>query len=114
MLPAGLEGAIQALVRSISSRDWDGALAQCVKSRLTQSDLEKAIQDYGRTVIIPPSEGSFAFDAVPLEGVGVPTWSVRAPLLTQEEGRSDLTLEVTIAFGSDGPPLLELDDLRVL
>jgi hypothetical protein len=113
MLPIEVLAALQRLMRSISIGDFHAALAQCAKSRLTEDDLRKVIQEYGRTLITPPSKGDYALDAVPLNNVNVSTWSVRAPLWTQEEGRSDLSLETTITLGSNGV-LLELDDLRVL
>jgi hypothetical protein len=42
-----------------------------------------------------------------------PTWSVRAPLWSREEGRSDLTLELTISRDG-GRWNVEIDDLHVL
>ena len=77
----------------------DGAF----KSRLTGDDLRNVIRNYGRKVVSPPPDAYNKLDAVQVTGATVPTWSVRAPLWTEEEGRSDLTLELTIAVGPGAP-----------
>ena len=47
-------------------------------------------------------------------GAEPPAWSVVVPLWTREEGRSDLTAELTLTESSAGEIDLELDDLHVL
>jgi hypothetical protein len=95
--------------------DYESAVKVCIKSRLTSEDLRTIIRDYGRKLVSPPAEVYNKLDAIQVKDASVPTWSVRAPLWTKEEGRSDLTLELTIIvmLGS-GPPSIALDDLRVL
>ena len=93
--------------------DYDLLVERCVKSRLTSDDLRTVIREYGRKIVSPPADAYKDLDVVQVKGTVVPTWSVRAPLWTEEEGRSDLTLELTIAVGA-GAPRVELDDLHVL
>lgn len=50
---------------------------------------------------------------IELTARAVPTWSVEADVWTAEEGASDLTLQLTVAFEPDGP-LVETDGLNVL
>jgi hypothetical protein len=97
----------------LAREDYESAVKRCTKSRLTVDDLRAVIRDYGRKVVSPPPDAYKELDAVPVSGATVPTWSVRAPLWTEEEGRSDLTLQLKIAFES-GTPSIELDDLEVL
>jgi hypothetical protein len=52
-------------------------------------------------------------DIVRIAGSVPPAWSVRANLWTKEEGRSDLTLELTIRQVENSYEV-ELDDLHVL
>jgi hypothetical protein len=80
---------------------------------LTSDDLRTAIRDYRRKLVPSPADAYDKFDAVQVKGAAVPTWSVGVSLWTEAEGRSDLTLELTIALGS-GAPDIELDDLHVL
>jgi len=79
---------------------------------MTSTDLSHVIRDYGCAVVEPPAEAIESLDAVEVERAPLPTWSVRLPVWTTE-GRSDLTLELTIAIGPSGPEV-ELDDLHVL
>jgi len=101
------------MVNQLARGDYESLVGQSVKSRLTSDDLRAVIRDYGRKLVSPPSDAYKNLDAVQVKGAAVPTWSVRAPLWTEEEGRSDLTLELTIAV-SPGAPTVELDDLHVL
>jgi hypothetical protein len=40
-------------------------------------------------------------------------WSIAMPLWSKEEGRSDLTVEITV-IEREGGELVELDDIHVL
>ena len=108
-----LRSTVREMMDQLAREDYESAVKRCVKSRLTSDDLRTVIRDYGRKVVPPPLDAYGKLDAVQVRGAAVPTWSVRAPLWTEEEGRSDLTLELTIALGS-GAPSIELDDLQVL
>jgi hypothetical protein len=100
-------------VDQVARGEYESLMARCAKSRLTIDDLRIAIRDYGCTLVSPPSDAYENLDAVQVSDAAVPTWSVRVPLWTSEEGRSDLTLELTIALGT-ARPSIEIDDLHVL
>jgi len=51
-------------------------------------------------------------DVVELAPPGTQAWSVRVPLWTVEEGRSDLQLLLTVAMVG-GSPSVEIDDFLV-
>jgi hypothetical protein len=108
-----LSSTTRDLAELLARGDYDSVVGRCVKSRLTSHDLRTVIRDYGRKLVSPPVDAYKNLDEVQLSGAAVPTWSVRAPLWTAEEGRSDLTLELTIALGA-GEASVELDDLHVL
>ena len=108
-----LRSATREIVDRLAEGNYESAIKQCAKSRLTSDDLQTVIFDYGRTVISPPRDAYTMLDVVEVKGTAVPTWSVSAPLWTVEEGRSDLTLELTISLQADVPNI-ELDDLHVL
>jgi hypothetical protein len=113
MASAELESIVHRIATQLASGDFDGTIAECSASRLRAEDLSKVIQEYGRTFVQPPTNAYAALDAVAVRGTALPTWSVRAPMWSEEEGRSDLTLELTIA--QDGQRWnVELDDLHVL
>jgi hypothetical protein len=113
MVSTNLESIVRRLVTQLASGEFDRTVAECSASRLTASDLRQVIKDYGRTLVAPPVDAYAELDTVAVRNAGLPTWSVRAPLWSKEEGRSDLTVELTIA--QDGERWnVELDDLHVL
>jgi hypothetical protein len=80
--------------------------------RLSASQLEEAVRQYGRTLRLPP-DGQLKLDVIQVTGRMPPTWSTRCDLWTHEEGRSDLTLELTVVDEAAGPSI-EIDNLHVL
>ena len=81
--------------------------------RLTANEMAKAIADYGRTLVPPPQDGFKLMNVVEIKEAQPKRWSVAIPLWTKEEGRSDLTVEMTIVERED-TFLIELDDIHVL
>jgi hypothetical protein len=108
-----LQSIVREMVDQLAHGDYESVVQRCAKSRLTSNDLRTVIRHYGRMLVSPPNDAYQNLDAVTVRAAEVPTWSVRAPLWTEEEGRSDLTLELTVALGPDKPNV-ELDDLHVL
>ena len=108
-----LLSTVRTLVEQLAKGDYDRLISGCVQSRLASEDLRQVIQSYGRKLVAPPINAYQQLDAVQIKGADVPSWSVRVPVWTEEEGRSDLTLELTIALSSEGLRV-ELDDLHVL
>jgi hypothetical protein len=82
--------------------------------RLTESMLRSAIEDYGRTLVMPPPSCLATLDVVSISGARPAAWSVRVDLWTAEEGRSDLSLECTISARPEGGLSIEVDNLHVL
>jgi hypothetical protein len=104
--------AIQ-VIDQLAQGEYKALVQQCAQSRLTSKDLEIVIGDYGKKLVSPPRDAYKKLDAIQVKDAIVPTWSVRVPLWTAEEGRSDLTLELTICLTPD-KPIIKLDDLHVL
>jgi hypothetical protein len=80
--------------------------------RLSAQEMAKAISDYGRELVLPPDDAFGLMDVVEVQNVQPPRWSITMPLWTLEEGRSDLSLELTLIGGQ--PIAVELDDIHVL
>lgn len=104
---------VRDAVEQLVHGEYESLVQESTKSRLSADDLRAVITAYGRTPVSPPSDAYEELDLVQITRAAVPTWSVRAPLWTMEEGRSDLTLELVIALGP-GRSSMELDDLHVL
>ena len=86
-------------------------LTNCV--RLTGEQIEAAVAEYGRTICEPPISLFEMVDTTKVSAAVLPTWSVVVPLWTVEEGRSDLSLELTIVIKGNGV-VVEFDDIHVL
>ncbi len=83
-------------------------------SRLSAAELAAAIEDYGRTLtpVLPNSLDDL--DIVELEDAETPTYHVVVELWTEEEGRSDLTLELLLTDRYGGAYDIEIRNLHVL
>lgn len=108
-----VQAATAKIANLIADGQYAGAVQACSSSRLTEADVARVMSEYGRTFVRLPANFSDYLDSVLIEGLSRPTWSIRAPLWTIEEGRSDLTLELTVADGIEGLSV-ELDDLKVM
>ena len=108
-----LKVTARSLAERLARGEYEAVVAESSASRLTADELRDVVREYGRTLVAPPEAAYQALDAVAVRGATHPTWSVRAPLWTKEEGRSDLTLELTVVLKEDRPSF-ELDDLHVL
>ena len=53
-------------------------------------------------------------DSIPVQNAQPLAWSVVVPLFTREEGRSDLSLELTVTELQEGSVGIQVDDLHVL
>lgn len=108
-----LAAATKGLVDQLVLRKYDELVRGCFRSRLTAGDIQRAIEEYGCTISCPPESAYDAMDVVRILHSSPPAWSVWMPLWTEEEGRSDLTLGLTISWDASGP-MVELDELHVL
>ena len=113
MVSQALTSICREMVDFLVRKEYELAVERCSTSRLSSEVLRDVVADYGRRLVSPPSEAYRDLDAIALKGTPVQTWSVAVPLWSEEEGRSDLTLELTIALSSSGARV-EIDDLHVL
>jgi hypothetical protein len=105
---------LKQLVAWLVNGDFAAAEARCEGVRLSADAMKKAIEEYGRRLVMPPEESFANPDAVRVTNADRPTWSVRVDLWTKEEGRSDLSVECTICERDDQSLDLEIDDIHVL
>ena len=82
--------------------------------RLSAEQLQEAVEEYGHILVLPPDEKFEQIDLIEILNSSPRKWSVRFDLWTEDEGRSDLTLEFTL-IEQEGEMLgVELDNLHVL
>lgn len=83
------------------------------ETRMTAEDIARVIQDYGKVVVPCPEPIEDVIDIVEVTGRARPTWSVVVPLHTQEEGRSDLSVELTVVELDQNEFQVTLENLHV-
>jgi hypothetical protein len=81
---------------------------------LTSQDVDIAIHKYGRTLVPLPDQAYSLLDVVPVSDSQPQRWSVVVPLWSEEEGRSDLSLTITVEDVDGQDYVVEIDDLHVL
>jgi hypothetical protein len=108
-----LHSAVRRIVEHLVRGEYARVVEDAAVSRLTADDLRGAISDYGKTLVMPPDSMIPQMDVVTVTGTDRPTWSVWVPLWSREDGRTDLTLALTVT--DDGHRLrVEVDDLHGL
>ena len=103
---------IRSLVDTLVQGHFDQLEHDGRSGRLSAHELQEALHAYGRTLITLPDEAFRLTEAYPVAGQYA-TWAVDVPLWTAEEGRSDLTLSLTVCDDQKGVHL-EIDDLHTL
>lgn len=112
-----LENRIVVLLKQVITWLVSGdylAVEACSRGvRLSADMMRQAIEEYGRSLIVPPDAVFSDIDIIRVTNADVPTFSIRLDLWTIEEGRSDLTLECTV-IDKAGVFEIEIDDIHVL
>lgn len=111
-----IEPILRSIMGLLAAKDYEGLFAKYPKSLGAADGLREAVDEYGRTIVLPPFEAGYSrvINSFPVHGAGeIPTWKVDAPVWTAEEGRSDLTLKLEVVFGPEEPEVV-VRDLRVL
>jgi hypothetical protein len=105
-----MRDAVSDLVDALVLARYQELAADGRAGRNTADELERAVREHGRTLVAMPEEAWALVNVYRLEdGAGV---ALEVPLWTAEEGRSDLTLAVTLSE-RDGVVAIEIDDLHV-
>jgi hypothetical protein len=107
-----IKSAVIELVGLLAHQRYDDVAKITRSTRLTASEIEGAVRDYGRHLVFPPEEAFEALDVVPISD-SPGSYSVQMRLFTAEEGESDLSLDLTLKFGN-AATVIELNDIHVL
>ena len=106
---AAVRGVIDLLVRG----DFETALRATRNSRVSADELRRAVAEYGRTLATPEASWWSKVHVTPIESVEGSLY-VAAPMWTEEEGRSDLTLELRLTPIAPSAYEVAVEDLHVL
>jgi hypothetical protein len=111
-MSAAAVDAIRRLVDDLVAGNYTALESDGRIGRLTKDELTRAITDYGRTLVASPGSSADEGDVYPSDDVPG-RFAIDIPLWTAEEGRSDLTLSLTVVDSDDGPSVW-IDDVHVL
>ena len=112
-MDANLISRVREVVELLVGRRYEEIAHITHGQRLESKSIESAIREYGRKLILPPLEKFDQLDVIQIKKKDPPGWSVRMQLWTQEEGPSDLSIELTL-IKNGNEYLVELDDIHVL
>lgn len=101
------------LVQQLSTGNFEEALRNAPRSRVNAEQLRNAVLEYGRTLIPIPADSYELIDYIAYLGSNPIQWSVVVPLFTKEEGRSDLSLELSLIEQATGGYQIQIDNIHV-
>jgi hypothetical protein len=94
--------------------DYD-AIAKLTKGvRLQAMHIKDTVEEYEKTLILPPDTAYDNLDIIEIENSVPRKWSIRFDLWTKEEGRSDLSIELTLIDSEEDLMIVELDNIHTL
>ena len=112
-MPNRLETPVREVLALLAEKRYPELESLTCGVRMKADDISTAVADYGRTIIAPPYEAFQLMDVVEVKSTVPPRWSITVPVWTKEEGRSDLSVELTVIEDGDAFRV-ELDDIHVL
>ena len=108
-----VESGVRDVMALLAGKNYQDLERFTRGTHLSAADIARAIQDYGKTVVPCPEPIEDVLDIGEVAGATSPTWSVVVPVYTREEGRSDLSVELTIVELGGERYGIALDNIRV-
>lgn len=95
----------------LAAKDYSSLEIWTSGERLSATDIDNAVKEYGGTIKKIDEYDCSKLDIVKVTGKD--EYSVYIPIYTDEEGISDLTMEMSI-ISPNGRPLVSIDNIHVL
>ena len=111
---AAMQTAIETAVGVLVIGDFVGLEKLSQGRRLTAEEIRQAVAEYGHQLVAPPSFDAMRPNVVAVAGSSPPRYSAVVDLWSADEGRSDLSLELTLVRRSTGLFDIEVDTVHVL
>lgn len=87
---------VQEIIKLLAKEEYEVLATASKGVRLSAEEIQEAVAAYGGRIVMPPEVTYALCDVIEIELPGPRQWSVNFDLWTEEEGRSDLTLELTL------------------
>lgn len=104
--------AVRTVVQDLVARRFEALVTRTSGIRLSAEEIEEGIDECYGTLVEPPESAYEAIDSIEVEGASPKRWSVRFDLRTQEEGLSDVSIELTV-IDVGGDSRVELDNIHI-
>jgi hypothetical protein len=105
---------VEEIYELLVSGDYEALESMTRGLRLSAEDVRVAVHNYPYVLRRWPSGQPMFIDVVEVTGSNPKCWSIRADAYTDEEGRSDLSMELTLIESHPGELDVEFDGLHVL
>jgi hypothetical protein len=114
MEPTKATRTIEHVIRLLVARDYEALLLFAPSPGINANDLRSAAAQYFAQLIFPPIALEQLMNVVEVLNLQPKTWYVGIDMWTQEEGRSDLTLEMHFQEAAGDFYSVKIDGLHVL
>lgn len=111
---AARNAVIGQLVVRLAAGEYEEVVRLAPRSRISAQEMEAAVRQYGQHLVSLPAQAYELIDYVAVRNTTPSEWSVVVPLFTEEEGRSDLSLELSMVEVKPCNFEVQVDDIHVL
>ena len=109
-----MEATVIKVLTLLAAKDYVQLAEFGGGKRMAASDIRRAMAGYPFEASVPSGSIAEFLDIVEVRGSFPRRWSVCCPVWTKEEGRSDLTVEMTVTETEGELYAIELDGIHVL
>lgn len=102
---------LNRIITLLVSKEYEELTNEIDCQGLSSSDILAIIEDFGETLVVPKLE---QLEELNIIDIDENEWAIDFDLWTQESGKSDLTIQLTIKRNSDKSLDIKLDDIHVL
>ena len=106
-----IEQTIKEIYTLLCDKKYEELASLTNHTRLSSDEIKNSILDYGRQLIQYPK--NIEFDVIEVTNSNPKEFSIWAPIYTQEEGLSDLSVELTLIEESDMKYKVKLYNIHV-
>lgn len=111
---AARNAVVRHVVELLVEARYEELLRLAPQSRIREEHLEEAIRECGRTLVAWPASAPALVEYYQVIDANPTEWAVDVPFFTEEEGLSDLTLQLSLIANRTGGYDIQLDGLHVL
>lgn len=105
---------IAQLVAQLAAGNYEELIRFAPQSRVSAQEIEAAVKQYGRRLLPLPLSAYKLIDYLAVHNATPAEWSVVVPLFTEEEGRSDLSLELSMIEITADKYEVQVENIHVL